>query len=169
MLNRAALIAIFFLLGLSLPVNSQEMRQIKRVRTPASLAKEIPEGAMAVSQEKLKPVPAGEVSGAVKDLARAWNTPAVGEKISESYFDKSRFNDATATELPWNARLTLQSVRAMQTVNQVIVPNKDGTMSRISTVSVIADTQIELNDSVEGFVRVPGTNEIIFDVIEKVE
>jgi len=38
---------------------------------------------------------------------------------------------------------------------------------RITTGSVTVKTQIEMNDPKQGFVRVPGTNEFIFEMIQK--
>lgn len=148
-------------------VFTQEMRQLKRIRTPAKTAVTLPEGAKEVSE--IKPVDRGEIKKAVQDLVSSWNTTDLNDKVSDSYFDKSRFRNNMITEVPRVATVRLLSVRDTLTLNQFTKLDSDGNQLRVSTVSVVAETQIELSDANNGFVRVPGMNELIFEVTETME
>lgn len=141
---------------------AQELRQFNPIPTPAR----VPPGAEVVAPSAIDP---GAVRGAVERLAANWNVSDLGETVSDSYYDKSRFRDAMITEVPRDARMRVESMGGIQTHQQMLVDDPAGGRLRISTVTVTAQTRLELNDPTEGFVRVPGTNEIILEVVEKIE
>lgn len=89
--------------------------------------------------------------------------------LSDSFYNKSRFGDAMQTNVPTNSRLKIQSLGSTQTLEQRIVNDPDGGRSRVSLISVTVRSQVEFNDPRSGFVRVPGTNEFIMEMTEKLK
>lgn len=143
--------------------SAQEMRRMNPIATPAA----VPAGAEVVAAPK--PIQAAATKTAVEQLAGKWNVSDLGAALSENFYDKSRFMDAMVTSVPRDTRMRVNSVGGVQTIQQMIVDDPQGGKLRISTVTATAATQLELNDPAQGFVRVPGTNEILFDVIERIE
>ncbi len=157
---------------LTTSTNAGEMRRYNPIRTPvlvASLLPEIPPGAEFVKE--IMPIDRQIASKAVKDFAEAWNTPNMLNLLDSDFFDKSLLNNAMAskTKVPSDARLRLLSIQGIHTLQQVIA--SDPVYDRIlhSIVLVTAKTQIEFNDAGEGFVRLPGTNDFLLQVKEKLE
>ncbi|MEM7504318.1 MAG: hypothetical protein AAF417_19920 [Pseudomonadota bacterium] len=140
---------------------AQHMRALSVIPTPDAL----PEGAEPVAN--VAPVDPGKIDSALGKVAGAWNTESMNELLTDDYYDKSRFQDAMQTEVPKDARLRMNTFGAVQTLQQMIVDD-GGQRVRVSTVSAMANTQVEFNDPKNGSLVVPGTNELIFEVREPV-
>lgn len=141
--------------------SAQHMRTLSVIATPDAL----PEGAQPVAS--VEPVESGNIDGALQKVAGAWNTESMDELLTDDYYDKSRFQDAMQTEVPKDARLRMNTFGAVQTLQQMVV-SQGGRQLRVSTVSAMANTQVEFNDPKNGSLVVPGTNELIFEVREPV-
>ena len=83
--------------------------------------------------------------------------------LADSFYDKSRLLDVMDTQVPRDARLSIQSIQGIQTLQQYRVPDAGGRDSLVSIVSATVRTQLEFN-STNGFVRLPGTNEFLLKV-----
>jgi len=140
---------------------AQEMRAVNPIAAPAPL----PPGAERVAAPK--PLDAGTVRANVEEFTSRWNAGDLGGVISDNFFEKSRFQDSMLSNVPKDARLKVEGMGSVQTLQQVVVDDPAGGRMRITTGSVTVKTQIEMNDPKQGFVRVPGTNEFIFEMIQK--
>jgi hypothetical protein len=148
---------------LVLPVFGQEMRAINPVSTPARLRI----GGEAV--EKPIPLNVETVRSNVERVFDTWNNGDVSNMLSDNFYDKARFGDAMQTDIPRDSKLKVVGMGAMQTLEQRIVTDPDGTRRRVTLGSVNVNSQVEFNDPKNGFVRVPGTNEIVFEMSEKLK
>jgi hypothetical protein len=142
-------------------IGAQEMRTINLIATPAPL----PPGAERVAAPK--PIDVGTVKANVEEFMSKWNAGDLGGMISDNFYEKSRFQDSMLSNVPRDARLQVEGMGGVQTLRQIVVDDPAGGRMRITTGSVTVKTQIEMNDPNQGFVKVPGTNEIIFEMIQK--
>ncbi len=140
---------------------TQEMRAINPIPTPAPL----PPGTTRVASPQ--PLDPGGVRVNVEQFMSKWNDGDLGGMIAENFYEKSRFEDAMLTNVPRDARVKVQGIGGVQTMQQVVVDDPAGGRVRVTTGSAMVRTQIEFNDPKQGFVKVPGTNEVIFEIIQK--
>ena len=132
---------------------------------PIPSAGRLPAGAKIVDA---KPVDVEAIRRAAESFAATWNQGNTGESLAEGFYDATRFQDAMVANVPRDARLVLESVRGVQTLQQVEKDEGAQGRIRISTVSATLATRIQFNDAVQGFVNVPGVNEVILEVTERV-
>jgi hypothetical protein len=154
------LIFLFFFPNASL---GQEKRTINPIATPAKLK---------VGGEAVKtPVPLAKetVQANVEKVFKTWNNGDMSNTLSDGFYNKSRFGDAMQTNVPTSSQLKIESMGSVQTMEQRIVNDPDGGRSRVTLGAVTVRSQVEFNDPSRGFVRVPGTNEIVFEMREKIK
>ncbi|MGB0506160.1 MAG: hypothetical protein ACPGGK_08170 [Pikeienuella sp.] len=158
-------VSLIILLAVLAPLSfAKQMRGFDPIPTAERVLDDLPEGAELVSE--IANVPHNEVAQAADELAQAWNGPGLADKISDAKFDKERFDRAMITEVPRDARLELNAVRSIQTLNQAVASDGQGGFVRISTVAATVSTRLVLNDPVDGFVNARGLNEMRFQVTE---
>ncbi len=151
-------------LCLALPTHAAEFRMLNPIRTPDTA---LPEGAKEVDQ--IRPVDRELVRLIMEKLLSAWNGPELTKLLSDTFFDKLRL-EFKLTEIPRDAKLRLLGLQGMQTLSQHIQKNdKTGSKDVVSRVSVTARTQIEFNDLQSGFQRIPGVNEYVIQVKQKLK
>lgn len=158
---------IFFLLSIALPGQAQEMRPWSPIRSKAALTAKLPPGAKPV--EPAQPLPSGTLARAAQEIAASWNSPDFEKRVSENFYDRQRLTDTMNTETAKDARLKVLNSHSASTLNQAIVPDPQGGHLRVSNVSVILETRAEFNDPKQGFISAPGTNEMVMEVIEKID
>ncbi|RME33269.1 MAG: hypothetical protein D6786_08150 [Gammaproteobacteria bacterium] len=123
----------------------------------------------AVAASKaLHPVSRPVVEKALKQVLAAWNTPKLREKLSERFYDAERVADAVDSVVPRDASIRLLGIRDVQTYDQkeITDPERGNRRYRVSTVAVVAETQVEFNDPRQGFRRLRGVNEYFLEVRE---
>jgi hypothetical protein len=160
-------ILISLMILLSFPAYGQEMRQWSPIRTKAAILHQLPPGATLV--EPAKPLAAGTLSRTAEQISGTWNSPEFEKMLSDNFYDRSRLNDAMKTETAKDARLKVLNSHSASILNQAIVPDPQGGHLRVSNVSVILETRAEFNDPKNGFISAPGTNEMVMEVIEKID
>lgn len=156
-------IILFCILTISLKSNAQEMRSINPIATPARLK---------VAGEPVKqvvPLDTEKVRSNVENLFKSWNNGDVTNMLSDNFYDKTRFGDAMQTNIPRDSKVKVMGMGSVQTLEQRIVTDPDGSKRMVTLGSVNVNTQVEFNDPSKGFVRVPGTNEIVFKMSEKLK
>lgn len=160
-------ILISLMILLSLPAYGQEMRQWSPIRSKASLIAKLPPGAKPV--EPAQPLPSGTLGRATQEIATSWNSPEFKKLVSDRFYDQQRLTDAMNTETAKDARLKVLNSHSASILNQAIVPDPQGGHLRVSNVSVILETRAEFNDPKQGFISAPGTNEMVMEVVEKID
>jgi hypothetical protein len=158
---------VFLLLLIALPGQAQEMRQWSPIRSKASVTAKLPPGAKPV--EPARPLPSGTLGRATAEMAASWNSPDFKKLVSENFYDQQRLTDAMNTETAKDARLKVLNSHSASILSQAIVPDPQGGHFRVSNVSVILETRAEFNDPKQGFISAPGTNEMVMEVIEKID
>ncbi len=156
-------VVLFCTLNLPLQSDAQEMRSINPVATPARLK---------VAGEPVKqiiPLDTEKVRSNVENLFKTWNNGDVTDMLSDNFYDKTRFSDAMQTNIPRDSKITVMGMGSVQTLEQRIVTDPDGTKRKVTLGSVNVNSQVEFNDPNKGFVRVPGTNEIVFEMSERLK
>lgn len=162
-----ALFIFIMSLFITFTTMGQELRQFTPIRTKVSVARKLPPGGRIV--EPVQPLPEGTFGRSAEAIANTWNLEGFHKLLSESFYNKSRLDDAMRTQTAKDARLRILNRHDANIISQVIVPDSDGGHLRISTVSVVLDTRAEFNDPRNGFISVPGTNEMIMEIAEKIE
>ncbi len=139
-------------------VQAAEFRQIRPIP--------VPRGEMG--GHVLHPVSRGTAIKALKQVLAAWNTPKLRDKLSPGYYDAGRVADTVDSVVPRDAAIRLLGVRDVQTYSQeeVVDPSHGGRRYRVSTVAVVAETQVEFNSPSQGFRRLRGVNEYLLQVRE---
>ena len=143
--------------------SAQEFRTLRRIPAPPRAK------AAGAASEPFRPVDEPAVLHALEDLLAAWNSPDLAGRLSARFFDAQRLAYALFS-VPRDARARLLAVEAIRVIDQQAIrdPGDPQRVTLRSRVAVIARTQIEFEDPVEGFQRLEGTNEYVFLVTETV-
>lgn len=142
---------------------ARQFRILQPIATPINQVVDLPVGAIPVEQPQL--ITREEAEPYVQQVIEKWNTNQMAETLSDEFYDKSRFMDVMDTVVPREAKLRIQSVQGVQTLQQYIMPNPTGERGdQVSIVSVAVRTQLEFNSPTAGFVSLPGTNEYILEI-----
>jgi hypothetical protein len=174
MTRRALALLICYFLGVGIASGS-EFRSIQSFSTPSSSTADA--AGMDTSQaftpqlQDLAPISRQVVEDAVRQLLGTWNSPEMAQLLDSSFVDKSRFLYASddKTKVPPDAVIRLLSTRGIRTLNRRLETDASGQYFVVSTVSATITTQIEFNDALEGFQRIEGKNEIIFEITEQLK
>ena len=119
------------------------------------------------SVKQFQEISRSEIRPIIEDILSKWNTPEMAETISTDFYDFMRLLDVVDTGVPRDARLRLQGIQRVQTLEQYIEQADDGVEKQISLVSATIRTQLEFNSPNTGqFVNLIGTNELILRVIK---
>ena len=151
------------LVALAGAVSGRQFRHITPIAAPASSASALPAGATPVAETR--PFTRSEIDPLVRDTLAKWNTAEMADTLAESFFDQNRLLDAVDARVPRDAKLTVQGIQGVQTLQQYNVPGSGGERGDVvSIVSATVRTQLEFNDPQSGFVRRPGTSEFILEI-----
>jgi hypothetical protein len=149
-------------INLMSPLQARQFRQMMPIAGPEVETANLPENAEPVS--RLQPLSRTDVQPLVEKIVGQWNGGSMESILADSFYDKSRLLDVMDTQVPRDARLSIQSIQGIQTLQQYRVPDAGGGRdSLVSIVSATVRTQLEFN-STNGFVRLPGTNEFLLKV-----
>jgi len=159
----ALLVFVFCLLSLPFIAVCQEMRSVNPISTPARLKTggDIVRQPAALNTETVR--------SNVENMFNSWNNGDVTNMLSDNFYDKTRFGEAMQTNIPRDSKIKVMGMGSVQTLEQRIVTDPDGSKRRVTLGSVNVNSQVEFNDPSKGFVRVPGTNEIVFEMSEKIK
>lgn len=149
----------------NLAVNAAEFRKRIPIRSPNQILSTAPEGATPV--ERIEPVDRRLVEAGLRDIFNALTSDpaAFNSYLAPSFTDRNRLSDTLAERLPRDAKLKILAMQGVRTLSQFVQPDPEtgGTITT-STVSATARTQLEFNDSVQGFQRLEGVGEYIIEV-----
>jgi len=146
-------------------VRAAEFRNLNPIPTPGSVdtvasrlvAELCADGDMCTNLVELtepQPLRRQTVQQAVREVARAWNSNRLEQYLARDFVDRNRLLDTISDVVPRDARMRVLSVRNVQTLAQYLQPaTPERSALRLSVVSARAETQVEYNDPVRGFVR----------------
>lgn len=149
-----------------LPATAQEMRTFTPIRSRTAQSS-LPEGVREI--QPAQPLPAGTLAQTLEALSESWNTPEFMKFVSEKFYGAARLGDNMNTSTAKDARLQIVGVRNPAILQQVVKEDAEGGRLRVSTISVIVESLTEYNDPRHGFISAPGTNELVMDIIEKMD
>lgn len=150
-------------LGATNNLQARQFRIINIIKSHENSGVELPEGVVEVSD--VQPIERELVDRLAREALAKWNTPEMADTLAEDFFDKSRWMDNMSTIVPRDAKLRVQSVQGIQTLQQYIVPETEGGPGDVvSIVSATIRTQIEFNDPEQGFITLPGVTEFILKI-----
>ncbi len=144
---------------------AREMRAFRRIATPVNRNLNLPKNARRT--QNAQAVDPDKVKGALEKLSKAWNTSRFSDLVSDQFYDKSRLGDAMSQTGKYSTTLRIEAMESVQVLDQYVVENADGSWNRVSKVSAVARTRSEFEDASAGRVSTPGTNEIIFEITER--
>lgn len=155
------------LLFLAAPIASQEFRALRPIVTPAA-PPALPPGAKRVEGTFL-PLDRHELEEAIGDIVAKWNTPDFGATLMDTFYDKTRLEDALNTDVPRDAKLRVLSLQGVQTLDQYFFPDPSGLPfdTLVSTISATVNLQVEFNDPSQGFQRRQGVNELVLRIVQR--
>ncbi|MEX2482573.1 MAG: hypothetical protein WD928_17075 [Gammaproteobacteria bacterium] len=163
--STAIVLALIVVLGIGavLDADARQFRGRRPIATPEAVAARLPDGAQPVIP--IVPLTREQVHPALERLIDAWNSGRLAPHLDTAFYDRTRLTDALDTLAPRNARLYLQAVEGVQTLQQYVEddPARPAARRLISRVSVTARTQIEFEGDV-GFVRRSGINEFLLRI-----
>ena len=141
-----------------------------RSRNPIAVPARLPEGARPVTQ--FRSVDRSVIEGTIKRLFAAYTHKpgALDDLLAESFLDRSRVLDNLTRTLPRDATLKVLGIQGAQTLNQHIEsdPRADGELL-VSIVSVVVRSELQFNDRIAGFARLPTTSEYVFRIEQKLK
>lgn len=145
-------------------VSAQECRRIQPIASPAAADTPIVEGATKVKE--IRAIDRQVVENTMRQIADSWNTPEMARKLAAGFYDRDRLMDSMNANAPVDAHLRFLSVGSYRVLRQEIRTEADGDRL-ISRVSVIAKSQIEYNDPVNGFQKRQGEQEYIIKITQR--
>lgn len=154
---------IFIGIVLWTAAGAQQMRSLAPINTPEAL----PDDAHVV--EQTVPVPRAEMNDAVQEIAQDWSRGEMGQHMAEGFHQKDRYLESMNFNVPKNTRMQVESTQGVSTLNQYVRTGTSGRRERVSTVAATLNTRLMVNDPSTGFLGVPGSNEVIFEVVEILE
>ena len=162
-LKIAGLLIILLIIGNIASSQARQFRQIIPIVSPKAPTANLPVGAVPVNQ--VKQLDRGQVESSLRKVLDQWNRAGMAETLTKEFYDNSRLMDAMDTIVPRDAKLRLQSIQGIQTLQQYMVPSSDGERGEmVSVVSATARTQLEFEQPGVGFIRRPGINEFILEI-----
>lgn len=162
--SRLAMVVLSLLSLAVCSVSARQFRQFTPIAAPQSARQpDMPEGARLI--ENAEPLTRQQIEPLVQEVLSKWNTSEMIDTLSDKFFDSARLTDAVDSIVPRDAKLRLQSVQGVQTLQQYEIPGQSGERgTMVTVVSATVRTQLEFNSASTGFVRLPGTNEFILEV-----
>lgn len=160
-------ITLIFLVGGSISdLSARGFREAERIQKPpaAGTLKKIKPPAQDIIAQ-LPPFDKKAVQKAVHELASAWNEGTLSEYLDPGFYNKEKLLDAISKSVPSDATLRILNVRNVKQLKES-VQQTGKAVERISSVSATVETQIEFDDPLTGFQRLPGTSEFIFMITE---
>lgn len=155
-------LCVTLLIGLTTVAQARQFRYSAPIATPQGQQASLPAGAIAISNPRA--LARSEIEPEIRKLIAKWNTPQMSETLSDQFYDKDRLIDAIGIKVPKDAVMRVQSVQAIQTLQQYRSPASYGAGGKeVSLVSAIVKTQIEFNGPT-GLVRLPSTSEFTLEV-----
>lgn len=143
-------------------LEARQFRLLSPISSPEQTGNPLPDGAVAVNS--VTPLPRETVEPLIREVIEEWNTSDMSDTISDQFYDKSRLLDVMDTGVPRDAKLRVQSIQGIQTLNQYIMPNPlEDRNGMVSIVSATVRTQLEFNTKA-GLQKRVGTNEFILKV-----
>ena len=150
--------------------SSRSFRGVDRIISPVNKAVVQKDNVQKPAAEPDVQLPAFDeviVRKAITELADSWNSGGLGEFVDEGFYNRDRLLDTLSSDIPEDAILRVIDIRNIKQLDSMVSEgNKAGTFDRTSRVSATVETQIEFNDPVTGFQRLPGTLEMILNVVE---
>jgi hypothetical protein len=163
-INKRRVASMALLAGMLVASGAADARQFRSampIATPAQRAAALPPGARPVAV--VEPLSRAQIEPLLEQVMQAWNTGQLEAQLGEGFYDSARLGDSVDRVVPRDARLRIQAVQGVQTLQQFIVPDGAGE-KLVSIVSATVRTQLEFNDPAAGFQRRPGVNEYILKV-----
>ncbi len=153
---------IFLLMGITV-VHAAEFRDLRPIPTPVK--------ALSQTEEEIKdlpPVSEEAIKTGLKSLLASWNTSRMEKLLASEFYDRDRLLDAMQTFPDRGAKLRILAIKDVQILGQRVLPVDKEHVTRVSTVSVNALTQIEFEDPVKGLVKLEGENEYLLRIREHI-
>lgn len=149
------------LLGLSLisfnNTQAQHMRQFSMIATPDNAElKQVTR--QRVEESGIDPQ---SLKQAVEKVAQAWSQKDLSNILAADYQQTDRLQESMLFEVPKDAQIQIESIRNIAVIGQQTRQNQS-----VLTVSATLQTRIEFHDATNGFISVPGTNELVLELIE---
>ncbi len=149
------------------PARAESMRAFRAIPTPAAVAAD--KSVSTAREGAIRPVDRETMATAIRDVAAAWSRREMSELLADDFQRKGRFIQSLDLESSRNAELTVDAVRNISTLQQRVEVGPDGKKHRVSVVSAIVNSRVTLNDPNSGYVRAPGENRMVFEVLEPLE
>ncbi len=158
--------SILVVLIISLHITTKSEARQFRILNPIATGQKFNMPSNAIPVQTVQPVQRSVVEPMVRDILSKWNTEEMTQTLGEEFYDASRLTDTLNTVAQRDATLRLQSIQGIQTQQQYIIANPNGSQgAMVSVVSVLVKAQLEFNSPTDGFVRRQGTNELVFKVV----
>ena len=148
-------------------IQAAEFRQSKRIAVPTSP----PEVRGSNGSSAFAPVSHEAARAAMGRVVDAWNARKLGPHLADNFIDGFRLETNLRTLVNDDARLKLQSIQSVQTLEQSVLPpaSAGGPERLVSEVAITARTQLEFNDPGLGFRRIVGVNEFVLRMTQALE
>lgn len=163
-LFRAGLIGALLLAGNSSGW-AQQMRQFSLIATPTAAGAE--SAALTAPSAALPgAIDRQSVADALGGVADAWSNGRLNDVLADDFQQGERLQEAMQFEVPRDAQIRVESVRNIASLGQRRVVDANGQLRNITTVTATVQTRIDFNDAANGFVSVPGANELVLEIVE---
>lgn len=163
----AGLLVLVLLGSLAGVADARQFRSLRIIATPDAASTRLPDGAHPV--EPLVPLTRAQARAALERVLAAWNDADIERYLGEGFYDPNRLGDNVDALVRRDARLYLQAIQGVQTLQQYVEddPARPGRQRLVSRVSVTARTQIEFETAAGSFTRRSGINEFLLRIVHE--
>lgn len=146
-------------------VDAREFRERRTITTPLNeekLAGPAEDGSVkltdAVQLDEAK------IKAAIIRLMSNWGTPELERNLSSRFSNRQQLLDAIATDVPFDAKLDVQSVRGIRVLSQRSKQDAQHGRVIVSVVAAEVETDVRYQDPQLGFQKLNGLGEYVFEI-----
>lgn len=145
--------------------DAREFRERRAIATPLNEQQLAgPDEAGSVKLTEAVKLDEAKIKAAIIRLMSNWGTPELERNLSSRFSNRQQLLDAIATDVPFDAKLDVQSVRAIRVLSQRAKDDAQHGRVIISIVAAEVETDVRYQDPQAGFQKLNGLGEYVFEI-----
>lgn len=149
----------------SVVADAREFRERRTIATPLNeqqLAGPDEEGSVKLTEAVQ--LDEAKIKAAIIRLMSNWGTPELEKNLSSRFSNRQQLLDAIATDVPFDAKLDVQSVRSIRVLSQKQKTSPEHGRVIVSIVAAEIETDVRYQDPQLGFQKLNGLGEYVFEI-----
>lgn len=166
MKSLSTLLSFLLFITISSTLHARNFRNIVKIPVaPVGFIKN--NNSLITNRVSFKQIDRRVIEDSIRKIVASWNNNNLSEYLVDNFQDKSLLLNTIRRIVPRDAKLRVLSVQAVSTLEQKKLKLKGSKKRKIlSVVIATVKLQLEFNDLLNGFVRLPHTSQFYLQVTE---